>query len=82
MVRKMIPDNEFFEIFVDTALADAEKRDVKGLYAKARLGELKNFTGLDSPYESPESPEFHIDTSATSADEAANLIVSALLNER
>ena len=54
MVRRMIPDGEFFEIFVDTPLAEAEKRDVKGLYAKARAGELKNFTGIDSPYEPPE----------------------------
>ena len=56
MVRAMLPEGEFIEIFVDTPLAEAEARDVKGLYAKARAGELKNFTGIDSPYEAPEAP--------------------------
>jgi bifunctional enzyme CysN/CysC len=79
MVRRMVPEGEFFEIYVDTPLAEAEKRDVKGLYAKARAGELKNFTGIDSPYEPPEAPEFHIDTTAMTADEAADVIVNELL---
>jgi bifunctional enzyme CysN/CysC len=78
MVRKMLPEGEFIEIFVDTPLSEAEKRDPKGLYAKARAGELKNFTGIDSPYEPPEAPEIHIDTTALSADEAAARIVEAL----
>jgi bifunctional enzyme CysN/CysC len=78
MVRKMLPDGEFIEIFVDTPLSEAEARDPKGLYAKARAGELKNFTGIDSPYEPPEAPEIHIDTTALSADEAAARIVEAL----
>jgi bifunctional enzyme CysN/CysC len=82
MVRRMIPEGEFIEVFVDTPLAEAEKRDVKGLYAKARAGELKNFTGIDSPYEAPESAEIHIDTTSMSADEAADLIVEALLRRR
>jgi len=82
MVRRMVPDGEFFEIFVDTPLADAEKRDVKGLYAKARAGELKNFTGIDSPYEPPEHAEIHVDTTKFSADEAADLIVEKLLGRR
>jgi bifunctional enzyme CysN/CysC len=82
MVRRMVPEGEFIEIFVDTPLAEAEKRDVKGLYAKARAGELKNFTGIDSPYEPPEAPEIRIDTTETSADEAADLIVEELLNRR
>ncbi len=82
MVRRMIPDGEFFEIFVDTPLADAEKRDVKGLYAKARAGELKNFTGIDSPYEPPEHAEIHIDTTSLGPDEAADLIVEKLLGRR
>jgi bifunctional enzyme CysN/CysC len=82
MVRRMIADGEFFEIFIDTPLAEAEKRDVKGLYAKARAGELKNFTGIDSPYEPPEHAEIHIDTTAMSADEAADLIVEKLLSRR
>ena len=78
----MIPEGEFFEIFVDTPLADAEKRDTKGLYAKARGGQLKNFTGIDSPYEPPEAPEIRIDTTALSADEAAERIVEELLKRR
>jgi bifunctional enzyme CysN/CysC len=79
MVRRMVPEGEFLEIFVDTPLAEAEKRDIKGLYAKARAGELKNFTGIDSPYEPPEAPEIHIDTIAMSAEEAADRIVEELL---
>jgi bifunctional enzyme CysN/CysC len=79
MVRRMVPEGEFIEIFVDTPLAEAEKRDVKGLYAKARAGELKNFTGIDSPYEPPEAPEIRIDTTKMSADAAAALIVEELL---
>jgi bifunctional enzyme CysN/CysC len=78
MVRKMLPKGEFFEIFVDTPLAEAEHRDVKGLYAKARAGEIKNFTGIDSPYEQPEAPEIRIDTMKMSPDEAADLIVAEL----
>ena len=82
MVRRMIPEGEFFEIFVDTPLAEAEKRDVKGLYAKARAGELKNFTGIDSPYEEPEAPEIRIDTTELTADQAADRIVEELLKRR
>lgn len=82
MVRRMMPEGEFIEVFVDTPLAEAEKRDVKGLYAKARAGELKNFTGIDSPYEAPEHAEIHIDTTHLSADEAADLIVERLMARR
>jgi bifunctional enzyme CysN/CysC len=82
MVRRMVPEGEFIEVFVDTPLADAEKRDPKGLYAKARAGELKNFTGIDSPYEPPEAPEIHIDTTSMSADAAAELIVDELTKRR
>ena len=82
MVRRMVSEGEFFEIFVDTPLADAEKRDVKGLYAKARAGELKNFTGIDSPYEPPENAEIRIDTTELSADDAADLIVERILGRR
>jgi bifunctional enzyme CysN/CysC len=82
MVRKMLPDGEFIEIFVDTPLEEAEKRDAKGLYAKARAGELKNFTGIDSPYEVPENPEIRIDTTALSAEEAAERVVEELLKKR
>jgi bifunctional enzyme CysN/CysC len=82
MVRRMVPEGEFIEIFVDTPLAEAERRDAKGLYAKARAGELKNFTGIDSPYEEPEAPEIHIDTTKLSAEEAAGFIVEELFKRR
>jgi len=79
MVRSMLPEGEFLEIFIDTPLVEAEKRDVKGLYKKARSGQLKNFTGIDSPYEAPEQPEIRIDTTAMTPDEAADLIIDRLL---
>jgi len=79
MVRKMIAPGEFYEIHIDTPLATAEARDVKGLYKQARAGKLKNFTGIDSPYEAPQSPEIHVDTTRLSAEEAADLIVSRLI---
>jgi bifunctional enzyme CysN/CysC len=79
MVRQLIAQGEFFEIFIDTPLADAEARDVKGLYKKARSGKLKNFTGIDSPYEPPEHPEIHIDTTRVTPEEAAELIVARLI---
>lgn len=79
MVRSMMQPSEFIEVFVDTPLAEAEKRDVKGLYAKARAGELKNFTGIDSPYEAPDVPEIRIDTTAMTPDEAADLIIAKLI---
>ncbi|MGE0371684.1 MAG: sulfate adenylyltransferase subunit CysN [Gammaproteobacteria bacterium] len=80
MARRLMADGEFYEVFVDTPLAEAEKRDVKGLYKKARAGELKNFTGVDSPYEAPENPELHIDTTKLDAAAAAALIVEKLTN--
>jgi bifunctional enzyme CysN/CysC len=79
MVRSMLPEGEFIEIFIDTPLAEAERRDVKGLYKKARAGQLKNFTGIDSPYEAPEAPEIRIDTTAMTPEEAADLIIDRLL---
>ena len=79
MVREMMNKGEFIEIFVDTPLEVAEHRDVKGLYAKARAGELSNFTGIDSPYEKPKGPEIRIDTTKTSIDDAASLIVDYYL---
>jgi bifunctional enzyme CysN/CysC len=75
MVRSMLEDGEFIEIFVDTPLEEAERRDVKGLYKKARAGELKNFTGIDSPYEPPANPEITVNTVELSAEEAAEEIV-------
>jgi bifunctional enzyme CysN/CysC len=79
MVRKMVPEGEFVEIFVDVPLAEAERRDPKGLYAKARDGRIPNFTGIGSPYEPPEAPDIRIDTSTKSAEEAADEIVRHLL---
>jgi bifunctional enzyme CysN/CysC len=79
MVRGMLPEGEFFEIFIDTPLALTEARDVKGLYKKARAGQLKNFTGIDSPYEAPERPEVRIDTTVLTPEQAAELIVEALI---
>jgi bifunctional enzyme CysN/CysC len=74
----MVEDREFVEIFVDTPLAIVEERDPKGLYKKARRGELKNFTGIDSPYEIPETPELHIRTEEHDAEQAAALIIEYL----
>jgi bifunctional enzyme CysN/CysC len=79
LARSMVADGEFVEIFVDTPLSVVEQRDVKGLYKKARQGELKNFTGVDSPYEIPANPELHIDTLHGSPEEAATRIVGYLL---
>ena len=78
MARSLFDSGEFVEIFVDTPLAEAERRDPKGLYKKARAQKLKNFTGIDSPYEPPDSPELRIDTTSLSAEEAAQRIVSYL----
>ncbi|MEO8211839.1 MAG: sulfate adenylyltransferase subunit CysN [Myxococcales bacterium] len=78
MARALLGEREFIEVFVDTPLRVAEDRDPKGLYKKARRGDLKNFTGIDSPYEAPEAPELHIDTTATSPEQAAELVVSYL----
>ncbi|MGV8987160.1 MAG: sulfate adenylyltransferase subunit CysN [Cypionkella sp.] len=79
MVRDLLPEGEFMEVFVDTPLNVAESRDVKGLYKKARAGQLKNFTGIDSPYEAPEAPEITVNTVDLAADEAASIIVDAIL---
>ncbi|PAL25599.1 sulfate adenylyltransferase subunit CysN, partial [Sphingopyxis sp. GW247-27LB] len=78
MVRAMLPEGEFVEIFIDTPLEEAERRDVKGLYKKARAGQLKNFTGIDSPYETPQKPEIHIHTTNMTPQQAADLIVNRL----
>ncbi|HUZ28227.1 MAG TPA: sulfate adenylyltransferase subunit CysN, partial [Solirubrobacteraceae bacterium] len=78
MARELMEEDEFIEVFVDTPLEVAEARDPKQLYARARRGEIKNFTGIDSPYERPESPELHIDTTRRSPAEAAEAIVAEL----
>jgi bifunctional enzyme CysN/CysC len=77
-VRDLVEEGEFIEVHVDTPLTIAEERDVKGLYAKARRGELKNFTGIDSPYEPPEHPELRVDTGVLSAEQAADAVIAAL----
>ena len=79
MARERMEPGEFIEVFVDVPLAVAEARDVKGLYAKARAGQLSHFTGIDSPYEAPERPELRIDATACSVDEAADRIVAFVL---
>ncbi len=79
MVRQMMAPGEFIEVHIDTPLAEAERRDVKGLYAKARAGKLANFTGIDSPYEAPANPEIRIDTTGMTPDEAADAIVAMLI---
>ena len=78
MVRRLVADGEFIEVFVDTPLQDCMQRDPKGLYAKAKAGELKNFTGVDAPYEAPDDPEIHLQTLGQSADNLAGIVVRAL----
>ncbi|WP_445398269.1 sulfate adenylyltransferase subunit CysN [Zobellella sp. An-6] len=81
MARELLAEGEFIEVHVDTPLAVAEERDVKGLYKKARGGELKNFTGIDSAYEQPENPEIRLDTTTLSAEAAADEIIAALKHQ-
>jgi bifunctional enzyme CysN/CysC len=78
LARDLMPKGEFLEVFIDTPLEVAEARDPKGLYKKARLGEIKHFTGISSPYEAPDSPEIRIDTTLISSEEAADRILRAL----
>ena len=78
MARNLVEDNEFLEVFVETPLSVAEERDPKGLYKKARRGELKNFTGIDSPYEPPENPEILVNTASQSAEQAAERVIIEL----
>ncbi len=79
MVRELMAEGEFIEVYVDTPLSVAESRDVKGLYKKARAGQLKNFTGIDSPYEPPEAPEIIVNTVELTAEDAASRIVDLIL---
>jgi bifunctional enzyme CysN/CysC len=82
MVRSLVAAGEFIEVFVDSPIEDCMQRDTKGLYAKAKAGKLKNFTGIDAPYEAPESPELHLRTREHSADELATIIFHALQDRR
>ena len=82
MVRDLLPEDEFIEVFIDVPLEVAEGRDPKGLYKKARAGEIKNFTGIDSRYEPPSAPDIRVDTTCTSPDEAAECILARLRDQR
>jgi bifunctional enzyme CysN/CysC len=78
MARNLFGSDEFNEVFVDTPLEECERRDVKGLYSKARRGELKNFTGIDSPYEPPKNPQVHLLTVGMTPEECVALLVKKL----
>jgi bifunctional enzyme CysN/CysC len=82
MVRSMVGTDEFLEIFVDTPLDVLEARDPKGLYAKARVGKITNFTGIDAPYEVPTNPDLRIDTTTSTVDVSAEAIVDVLTSRR
>ena len=79
MVRKLFPAGEFIEVFMDTPLATCEERDPKGLYQKARSGQIKHFTGIDSPYEIPSHPELRLDTSTMSVEACVDRLIAYLL---
>ena len=78
MARQLFEPDEFIEVLVDAPVEECERRDTKGLYAKARSGMLKNFTGIDSPYEVPEAPEIHLNTAAMAAEDCAARVFSKL----
>lgn len=78
MVRELVEPKEFIEVFVDTPLAECEKRDPKGLYKKARAGQIKNFTGIDSAYQAPDKPEIVISSTTDSVEHSANLVIDYL----
>lgn len=78
MARELLPAGEFFEVFVDAPLQVAEQRDPKGLYRKARRGEIRNFTGIDSPYEAPEAPELHLETAREAPEQSADRVLALL----
>ena len=79
LVRELMEEGEFIEVFIDTPLETCEARDSKGLYRKARAGEIKDFTGIDSPYESPVSPEIHIKNDNISIEDACKIILEYLI---
>ena len=81
LVRKLFNEGDFLEVFIDSPLEVCENRDPKGMYAKARKGEIKNFTGISSPYESPENPEIHVINNNISLDEASNQIINYLVTK-
>jgi adenylylsulfate kinase len=79
LVRELLADGEFIEVHMDTPLVTCEQRDPKGLYGKARAGELKNFTGIDSPYEAPEQPEVRLDAAIMSVEECTQMLLGYLV---
>ena len=81
LVRELFEKGQFLEVFIDSSLEVCESRDPKGMYAKARSGEIKNFTGISSPYEAPENPEIHIVNNAITLDKASDQIVTYLINK-
>jgi bifunctional enzyme CysN/CysC len=79
MARELMAEGEFVEVFVDTPFEECARRDTKGLYARALKGEIKNFTGVDSPYEAPENPEIHLETLGRSAEEMVETLEQWLI---
>jgi len=82
MVRELVHSHEFIEVYMDTSLEECERRDPKGLYKKARLGEIKNFTGIDSSYEIPSYPEIIVDSVSLSIEECANQVIQYLTENK
>ena len=82
LVRELFQNNQFLEVFIDSSLETCENRDPKGMYKKARNGEIKNFTGIDSPYEPPENPEIHVINNSITLDEASNQIINYLIEKK
>jgi adenylylsulfate kinase len=81
MARKMLPEGRFFEVFIDTPIEICEQRDPKGLYGKARKGEIKNFTGIDSTYDVPVNPDIHIETAKMDVLACAQKVIEVLINK-
>ena len=79
-VRALHPDDGFIEVYVDTPIEVCERRDVKGLYAKARAGDIPDFSGISAPYEAPEHPEIRVDTSEQDIAESVSLVVAPILD--
>ena len=79
MIRGLVGDGEFLEVFVDTPIDECERRDPKGLYSKAKSGKIKNFTGVDAPYEAPTAPEIHLETVGRQPEQLADEVVKNLV---
>ena len=81
MAREIVGADDFLEVFVSTPIEECERRDVKGLYARARRGEVKDFTGISAPFEAPESPDLNIDTSVLSLEDSVNAVLSLIMEK-